>query len=146
MHFVEFRLQPIKKSIDAIPLIVSFFVIGFTFHDEGNFIIGKLRPGNVRTYAVFFCSTLQITQTFTVDIAVKGSDCARVNGQAFIRDDQTVIDFDDASEATALFAGADWRIERKKRRNRRPIGNSRFRRVQALGKFSKRNTVLIQKM
>ena len=117
MHLVGRAFEPAEEAADAIPLRIVFarHVARLAVLDELAMRGGKFLPGHVERDAGLAAGADEVLLRFAVDRALERRDRAFGERQRRVRDDLAPVEADHATEAAALRAGADGRVEGEQR-------------------------------
>ena len=136
VHLVGFGLEPGEEAPDAVPDVLGPFA--FAIEDPVTLCLGQLAPWGVQGNRALACEFEEIRLAFLVGFGLPGLDGAATQRQRGIRDDEVVVDADDAAEAFAGLAGTDRRVEAEGARAGILVADITVRAMQIAGKAPRR--------
>ena len=121
MHLVGLGFHPVEEAFDAVPVArfperFEFFgveMVGFTVAvvDPFLFVLREIFEGAGDVDVAFAAIAEEVALAFIAAFALEGFDRALFDGERFVGDSLVEIDADDAAEAAAFRAGAEWAVE-----------------------------------
>ena len=141
MHLVRRFFEPAKKTFHTVPvlrprLVVLVAVAGFAVDDERFLFVGERGERDVGGDFFLFGEDAEVVEGRAIDFAFPTFQGAAVDRERLVGDREAVVDLDDAPEAAALRAGAEWRVEGKKGGRGGAKRASGFGRMEAAGKVT----------
>ena len=136
VHLVRLGLQVFEEALDAKPVLVPFAVPIRRTVDNPLLLLGaELVPGRIARNAGVFGVAHQVVLALLPGGRLHRLDRTRAQRDLVVRNHQAVVDADDAAKAATAFAGADRRVERKRRRDRVGIASVAVRTMQPGGEL-----------
>ena len=134
VHLVGLAFQVLKKTLDAVPLLVPLAVpVGRAVDDPLFVLVGQLVPGRVARDARGLGVAHEVVLRLFPRGGLNGLDGACAQRELVVGDDEAVVHPDHAAKAPAAVARAHGGVEREGRRNGVAVAQVAVGAVQAGG-------------
>ena len=131
VHAVGLGFQPVEEALHTVPLAV--LPSSLAEEDPITLRIGQLVPRNIRGNTPAASHAHEIVLALAVALRLPRAHSTRRQAESGVRDDQSVVDTDDAAEAATDLARADGRVEGEHVLVRIPVIDVATRTVQPRG-------------